>query len=115
MLKFDSEKVWLNVRKSSTEDLLDRVTVYRSDMEPEALEIIEAELRERGITPSAIEEHARNQEAIWIRYPDSSVAPCSFCRRPAVTEGWGWQRLWNMLPIFPRKFRYCREHGEMKQ
>ena len=44
MLPFESERVRKNAREATTEDLLNRVTVYRGDMEPEALKIIEAEL-----------------------------------------------------------------------
>ncbi len=109
-MRFDTQKVWLNVRKATTDDLLDRATVYRAGMEPEALDIIEAELRDRGIAQEGIRAHAREQEAICIRSTDGMALQCSFCRKPAVVEGWGWQRLWKVLPVFPRKFRYCREH-----
>ena len=47
------DRVRANVQAASTEDLLDRATVYREGMEPEALDLIEAELRRRGVTAAA--------------------------------------------------------------
>ncbi len=112
MIDFDSEKVWLNARQAKTEDLLDRVTVYRAGMEPAALAIIEAELQDRGITNQAIRAHAETREANCLWASDGTALPCSFCRKPAVVLVWGWQRLWKVLPVFPRQFRYCQEHRD---
>jgi hypothetical protein len=42
--------------------------------------------------------------------PDGTAVGCSFCHRPAVAEGWGWHRLWGLLPVFPRYYYYCSEH-----
>ncbi|HZT79341.1 MAG TPA: hypothetical protein VFA26_03915 [Gemmataceae bacterium] len=108
MLAFDAEKVRKNVERATTEDLLDRATAYREGMEPEALEIIEAELRRRGVTAADQNEHAR-------RHPEGPVeaglpARCSSCPRPAASRGWGWHRLFGVLPLFPRPFWYCTEH-----
>jgi hypothetical protein len=108
-MRFDPQKVLLNARKATTEDLLDRVTVYRDGMEPEALPILEDELRARGVTPEQIEAHRQQRQEV-IRLPDGSVAKCSVCRRPAVVQRWGWHRLWRLLPVFPRLFSYCQEH-----
>lgn len=110
MLRFDRERVLVNVRQATTEDLLDRVTAYRAGMEPAALEIIEAELRGRGVGRAEIEAHdaRRRQEGIFA--PDGVAARCSFCHRPAVAQGWGWHRLWRLLPLFPRPLRWCSEH-----
>ncbi len=36
MLEFDAERVTRNVRDATSEDLLDRITVYRDGMEPAA-------------------------------------------------------------------------------
>ncbi len=109
-LAFDVQKVLANVRKASTEDLLHRVTVYRAGMEPEAIEIIEEELCSRGVRPADIEDHARRHVGEVIFEEDGTAKKCSFCRQPAVTRGWGWHRLWQIVPIFPRLFYYCREH-----
>jgi hypothetical protein len=109
-MKFDSQKVTTNARSASTEDLLDRVTVFREGMEAEALGIFEAELRQRGITRAAIEAHACANEGACLRDADGVALQCRNCRKAAVIEAWGWQRLWNLVPIFPRRFRYCEEH-----
>jgi hypothetical protein len=109
-MHFDPERVRRNVREATTEDLLDRATVYRAGMEPEALEIIDAELRKRGLTAGQIADHAQERRAETRPLPDGTVVRCSFCYRPAVAEGWGWHRLWGLVPIFPRFYYYCSEH-----
>ena len=58
MMRFDPEKVKKNVERATTEDLLDRVTVYLAGMEPEAVELIERELARRGVLPDEVERHA---------------------------------------------------------
>ena len=50
MLPLHLERVRDNARKAETEDLLDRITVYRAGMEDAALEIIDEELRHREIS-----------------------------------------------------------------
>jgi hypothetical protein len=117
-MQFEPERVRSNVEKAATEDLLDRATVYRAGMEPAALEIIDAELRFRGVTPGEIADHAARRERETLQLPDGTVAMCSFCYRPAVAEGWGWHwihlMIWGqrrpIIPVFPRFYRYCREH-----
>ena len=110
MLEFDANRVRVNVRQATTEDLLDRLTVYQTGMEPEALDIIEAELHERGVSADEIAAHGEQRRRETRVLPDGTAARCSFCHRPAVAEGWGWHRLWGVCPIFPRHFRYCPEH-----
>ncbi|HEV3255573.1 MAG TPA: hypothetical protein VG013_01710 [Gemmataceae bacterium] len=131
-MHFDAERVWANARQATTEDLLDRVTVYRSGMEPEAVDIIEAELRSRGVRDDAIREHTRQRvDQVLLLRPDGTARPCSFCHRPAVAGGWGWHRLsrrpsrlgwlWGALagplgwlalwvPVLPGQRFYCEEH-----
>ncbi|HZY91067.1 MAG TPA: hypothetical protein VFE78_39960 [Gemmataceae bacterium] len=96
----DLEKVRANVRKATTEDLLDRATVYRGGMEPEALEVIDEELRARGVVP----------DASRMRGPEGWPRVCQACGRPATWQGWTWGRLWGVLPMFPRQAQYCDEH-----
>ena len=110
----DPERIRANVRAATTEDLLDRVTVYREGMEPEALDLIEDELRERGVTRDDIAAHElRRRESVL--FDSSGVArKCHRCPRPAVTETWGWQRLWGVLPLFRRQFAWCEEHQPKK-
>jgi hypothetical protein len=110
MLPFNPDRIWQNVRQATTEDLLDRVTVYRPGMEPEAVEIVEAELRARGVREPEIEEYARERGRDVINLPDGTARECSFCRRPAMAQGWGWHRLWGLAPVFPRYFYYCEQH-----
>jgi hypothetical protein len=110
MLEFDANRVRLNARQATTEDLLDRLTVYRTGMEPEALPIIEAELRERGVGAEQIAAHEEQRMQETTLLADGTAARCSYCHRPAVAEGWGWHRLWGVCPVFPRHFRYCSEH-----
>jgi hypothetical protein len=110
MLRFDPERVRQNARQADTEDLLDRVTVYRAGMEAEALVILEGELHLRGITPDDIDRHAREREATSIPLPDGTVRKCSFCVRPAVRAGWSWHKLWGLVPLFPRHLGWCDRH-----
>jgi len=114
-MRFNAERVRRNVREATTEDLLDRVTTYREGMEPEALEIIDAELRARGIARDAIKGHAEQQSQQTIDRADGIPATCSFCPRPASQSGWGWHRLWGLLPVFPRFLSYCPNTSQGKE
>src|SRR5262245_43017726 len=83
VLAFDTESVRAKARQASTEDLLDRVTVYRAGMEPEAVDLIEMELRRRGLRPEVIAEHAAKRSDLVISHSDGTAVSCSFCERPA--------------------------------
>ncbi len=118
-MQYDRQRVRENVRQADTEDLLDRATVYRADMEPDALDLIEQELSRRGVTAAEIEAHARRRQEAGLCDDGGMPARCSFCDRPAVARGWGWHRyrgrwlprlLRDRLPLFPRRFWYCAEH-----
>jgi hypothetical protein len=110
MLEFDPARVTRNAQEASSEDLLDRITVYRDGMEPQAVEIIEEELRRRGIGVDQIQAHAAHRSAHMIPLEDGTALSCSFCHRPAVEQRWGWQRLWGWIPVFPRYLAYCEKH-----
>src|SRR5260221_7033951 len=99
-MHFDVERVRRNISEATTEDLLDRVTVYRSGMEAAAVEMIESELASRGVFADHIEDHARQRESVLMR-PDGIAETCSFCPRPAVTRGWDWHWLLGVLPVVP--------------
>lgn len=111
VLAFDAERVWANARQASTEDLLDRVTVYRPGMEPEALEILESVLHARGVGAEQVEAHARQRAGVVLLAPDGTARKCSLCHRPAVLERWGWHWLLGLVPVFPRRFAYCDRHA----
>ena len=106
----DPQRVRANVRESSTEDLLDRATVYREGMEAEALELIEGELRRRGVSWDDIAEYERKRRADAVFDSHGIALKCQCCLRPAVVQTWGWHRLWGVLPLFPRRFAWCAEH-----
>ena len=101
------------IRRADTEDLLDRVTVYRDGMEPAALDLMEMELDRRGVTRDDIAGHDRDRRETAILLPDGTAVRCSFCDRPAVNRARGWHRLFGRVPVFPRVFAYCSyHHGE---
>jgi hypothetical protein len=108
---FDVERVRANARQATTEDLLDRATAYAEGMEPEALDIIETELRRRGVTWADQKAHAERYQQ-QSRLPGGGLAPlCRRCARPAVVRAWGWHRLWGRVPVFPRPYYYCETHA----
>ena len=106
---WDEQRVLANIRAADTDDLLDRVTAYRVGMEPEAIAMIENELHRRGVTKAAIAEREETCRRECIVLPNGLAVKCSFCSRPAVAEGWGWHKLWQRIPLFPRRFRYCKD------
>lgn len=108
-MQLDLARILANARAADTDDLLDRVTVYRAGMEPEAIDLIESELRRRGVTEEEIVQHAEQHRAC-LRDDEGHTLMCSWCRKPAVIVAWGWHRIWNRLPAFPRRFRYCAKH-----
>ncbi len=106
-LKLD--RVRSNVEKATTEDLLDRATVYRNEMEDEALVLIDAELEFRNVSSEEIKAHWNSRIAILTR-DDGSVVKCSFCHRPAVDQEWSWHRIFGLVPVIPRIVAWCGEH-----
>jgi hypothetical protein len=109
-MRLDLERVRENARGSSTEDLLDRVTVYRGEMEPEALAVLEEELRGRGVSAAEQADHDERRRRTALVREGGEVVPCERCRRPAVWEGALWHRLWGVVPLFPRRTALCEEH-----
>ena len=109
-MDFDMQEVARYVRGADTEELLDRVTVYREGMEPEAIDLMEGELGRRGVKYDDIVAHRdRRRERVLTR-GDGTAIRCSFCERPAVSRKWGWHRLLGRIPVFPRVFWYCDTH-----
>ncbi len=110
MIRLELRRVAEYTRRAKTEDLLDRVTVYREGMEPVALDLMEGELDRRGITREQIAAHAADRWKCAIPLPDGTALRCSFCDRPAIQSGWGWHRLYGRVPVFPRRLAYCSFH-----
>src|SRR4051812_10344167 len=92
-MRIDLERVRANVREAATEDLLDRATVFRAGMEPEALPIIDEELQRRGVGPAELAEHAERRKNA-LTGADGLALRCQKCDRPAVYRAWGLHRLW---------------------
>jgi len=110
-MKMNLRRVAQFIRGAETEDLLDRVTVYRAGMEPAALDLMEGELDRRGLTREDIAAHGKERLLSAILSADGTVMSCSFCSRPAVIRAWMWHKLFGRLPIFPRFFAYCKNHS----
>jgi hypothetical protein len=114
-MRFDLKRVAEFIHRADTEELLDRVTVYREGMEPAALDLMEGELDRRGITRGDIADHDAERRRTAIILPDGTAVRCSFCNQPAIVEARGWHRLFGVVPIFPRLFAYCSVHQQLKQ
>ena len=99
------------IRRAETEELLDRVTVFRELTEPAAVDLMENELSRRGQTPERIDEHDRRRRASALVSPDGTALRCWRCARPAVVWRWRWHRLFGRLPLFPRRVRECADHA----
>lgn len=110
MFELDLRKIADYVRRADTEELLDRVTIYRDDMEPAAVDLMEGELARRGLSPEDIADHDRWRRESAVLRGDGTALRCSFCDRPAVWRGWGWHRLWGWVPVFPRVLTRCEVH-----
>jgi len=112
-MEFDLQRVRANVRNASTEDLLDRATVYRAGVEPSALPVILEELRSRGVTAETVVAHEGSRQPVLYDEMGTAIT-CQRCRKPAVARQWGWHRMFGKLPVFPRPFYLCDEHRERK-
>ena len=115
-MEFDLKRVRANVRNASTEDLLDRATVYRAGLEPAALPVILEELRSRGVTAEAVVAHEGARDSVL--FDDTGTArTCQRwkCHRPAVVRQWGWHWMFGKLPVFPRTYYLCEEHRGSKE
>jgi hypothetical protein len=109
-MEFNLKRVAEFIRRADTEELLDRVTVYRAGMEPAALDLMEGELDRRGVTREEIANHNEERLVTAILLPDGTALRCSFCSRPAIIRARGWHKLFGRVPIFPRFFAYCPNH-----
>jgi hypothetical protein len=98
------------VAKATTEDLLERVTVYRDGMEAAALDVIETELRRRGVNYAEQSAFGTAQEKVVLRAPDGSPVRCRQCPRAAVGRRWGWRKWLGVVPLYCKLFPYCERH-----
>jgi hypothetical protein len=99
------------VRRAETEELLDRVTVFRELTEPAAVDLMEGELSRRGQTPEMIADHDRVRRETALVGSDGTALRCWRCARPAVAWRWRWHRVFGRLPVFPLRVRECAEHA----
>lgn len=112
-MDWNIDRVRENVRQSETEDLLDRITLFRSEMEPAAIALIETELDQRGIRLGDIQaHHDARREAGVIERTDGTARRCHFCFRASIACGWGWHKLGGLIPLFPRFFYCCENHRD---
>jgi hypothetical protein len=107
---FDLNRIRANVHQAETEDLLDRVTIWRSDVEEEALPLIEEELRRRDITTADVTAHEEARKRSILLLGNGLPSRCCKCFRPAVEEIVAWHRIWGLVPAFRRSFHYCAQH-----
>lgn len=109
-MELNLDRVRRNVQAATTEDLLDRLTVYREGMEEEAIEIIVAELDRRGVDDERIRTHAAMRGQVLMN--GDVAARCSYCDRPAIAHRWGLRRMFNVVPLLPWRFRVCQVHAD---
>jgi hypothetical protein len=112
-MHLDLEKLRANVRAATNEDLLDRATVYREQMEPEALDLIDEELRARDISDEEIAEHAEHRQQTMLWWPDGVPMKCHYCHCPAVAREWRWVWWRGLIPLFPNLLPCCEEHASL--
>jgi hypothetical protein len=113
-MMFELRRVAEFIRRADTEELLDRVTVYREGMEPAALDLMEGELDRRGISREDIANHDAERREKAIMLPDGTAMRCNFCFRPAVIQERGWHKLYGFVPVFPRMFALCAIHDRKR-
>ena len=109
-MEFDPLTCLDNIRKAETEELLDRVTAYRAGMEPQAIDMIEEELRDRGVSPYDIAVHEEECERECVFAPDGAAYMCCQCRRPFSGQWMIWMvRLEpQFLPLGPMSSEYIK-------
>ncbi|MBI1829835.1 MAG: hypothetical protein HYR84_00125 [Planctomycetes bacterium] len=112
MIEIDEERLLVNIRQPDTDDLLDRVTAFRKGMEPVAIALTEKELHRREVTAAQIAAHREACERDCLFHEDGVAKKCSYCRKPAVRQAIGWQKLWRLIPLFPCEMFYCYEHAK---
>jgi hypothetical protein len=83
-------------------------------MELEALELIETELRRRGISFNEQAEFEAAQEITVLRDDAGLPLSCHKCSQLAVESQWVWH--WaGIIPIFRTRWCFCAIHRSLKQ
>lgn len=113
-MQFEPQRLRISAQQHSNEYLMDQLTIWRDDLEPEAVDILTAELAGRGLGVQELAEHRQAREAAGLERVDGIALRCSFCDRPARERRWGLHRLWGWLPVFPRRWACCAVHGADK-
>jgi hypothetical protein len=108
-MEINLDRVRRNVEQAETEDLLDRATVYRREMEADALALVDAELVERGVSVEDVEAHLKTRQGVLTR-EDGTAVKCSFCRCPAIARGLSWHWLFRRIRLFPMQVAWCELH-----
>src|SRR3954464_2420983 len=98
-MDFDINQIAEYVREAETEELLDRVTVYREGMEPAAIDLMEGELSRRGVKYDDIVAHREQQRERVLLHQDGTAQRCAYCERPATCRRWRWFRLYGLIPL----------------
>ena len=104
------QKLLAHVQQMEQEELLDRVTVFRDAMRPDAVEVMEAELARRGVGPDEIHQHHRQIRHRVLLDSHGIPLQCSWCERAAVEKREDLHKLWRLIPVAKRVWYYCERH-----
>jgi hypothetical protein len=110
-MKVANEKRLQYARTAETPVLLDRVTVLREDMDPDAVEIFLAELARRGVGPDRIRDHELAWKTRVLQRPDGLPATCVWCGRAATVQRQAWHKFLRLVPVYRRTLYYCDAHA----
>lgn len=109
-MELDLERVRASAKEADTEDLLNRVTVFRGGMEEAALEVLEEELRTRGVGAEEVREYANRMRPLVLWERPGLAARCHLCDSPATRLEWRWRRFLGLVPLFRRQVPCCPIH-----
>jgi hypothetical protein len=115
IMEISPAKLLAHVAQMDQEELLDRVTVFREVMRPDAVEVMEAELARRGIGPDEIHQHHRQIKHRVLRDSHGIPAQCSWCERAAVEKREDFHKFWRLIPVAKRIWYYCDRHFAEKK
>jgi DNA-binding IclR family transcriptional regulator len=105
----DAVLAW--TKRAADEELLDRATALRDELEPAAVDLLLAELADRGFSATDVANHGAARAAVWVRRPDGSVPRCWRCSAPATDRVRQWWKLFGLLPVVPVRRPVCPRHA----